>query len=306
MSRTHRRSAFSLIELLVLLAILGVLIALLLPAVQRVREAASRVRCCNNMRQLGIALHHYHSVAGQFPQAYNEYWNFFAPTDEPVPPDPRPRRSWAGFILPYLEQQTLEATGAQSSQGAAVELFLCPSEGRSGGNVSKGGSFSYLGSRFGLTSYLAVEGSTYERGPDPSRADMELGGKKDGVLYRSSDTRVTDILDGSSNTLLVGERPPSPGPALEWGWWAWTAYDSALSAVDYRMLLYPSCPNPAVYGPGHLTNPCDAHHFWSLHPGGGNWLFADGSVRFLSYAAAPILPALASRNGGESVDANDL
>jgi len=306
MAPAPRRRAFSLIELMVILAIMGVLLSLLLPAVQRIREAASRVKCANNLRQLGMALHNYHASHDQFPQAYNEYWNFFPPTDDPVPPDRRPRRSWAAFILPYLEQQNLQNTGAQSSQGFAVDMFLCPTEGRADGNISKGGSFSYLGTRFGLTSYLAVEGSTYERGPDPSRANMELGGQKNGVLYRSSDTKVTDIHDGSSNTVMVGERPPSPGPALEWGWWAWSAYDSALAAEDRRVVLYPFCPNPAVYGPGQLFNACDAHHFWSQHPGGGNWLFADGSVRFLPYSAAPILPALASRNGMEDVDATDL
>src|SRR5438093_285517 len=83
-------------------------------------------------------------------------------------------------------------------QQAAVGHLLCPSDSRAAG-VSQGGNYTALGKRFGLTSYLAVEGSAYERGPDPSQLDLQLGGPKDGVLYRSSDTRLTDITDGTSN-----------------------------------------------------------------------------------------------------------
>ena len=110
---------------------------------------------------------------------------------------------------------------------------------------------------------------------------------------------MTDIIDGTSNTALRGERPPSPAPDLDWGWCAWSAYDSSLAVVDYRNLIYPNCAVPSVYGPGKLDDGCSAQHFWSQHPGGANWLFADGSVRFLPYSAQRILPALATRDGGE-------
>ena len=139
--------------------------------------------------------------------------------------------------------------------------------------------------------------------PDGAIPRMALHMAKDGVVYRSSDTRLTEVTDGTSHTVMVGERPPSPTPELDWGWWAWSAYDSALAVVDYRNMLTPGCPLPSAYRPGSPDGVCDANHFWSLHPGGGNWLFADGSVRFLGYGAAPVLPALATRNGGESVDA---
>ncbi len=295
-----RRPGMTLIELLVTIAIVAVLLSLLLPAVQKIREAAHRLKCQNNLKQLGLALHAYHDSFARFPQAYNEYWNFHEPTDQPVAPDPRPRRSWAAFILPYLEQQELQNTGTANFQKVPVGSFWCPSNPHAN-PTSKGGSFAYLGDRFGLTSYLAVEGSAYERGPDPSRVNIQLGGPKNGVIYRSSDTRLTDITDGSSHTLLLGERPPAPAPSMEWGWWAWSAYDAALAVVDRRLFLYPSCPNPAVYGPGQLTNPCDTQHFWSFHPGGANWLFADGSVHFLPYTAVHLLPPLASRQGGEVI-----
>jgi hypothetical protein len=80
------------------------------------------------------------------------------------------------------------------------------------------------------------------------------------------------------------------------------AYDSALAVVDYRNLAVPFCPKPSVYGPGDVDDPCGVQHFCSLHPGGALWAFADGSVRFLKYSAAPILPALSTRSGGEIVE----
>jgi prepilin-type N-terminal cleavage/methylation domain-containing protein/prepilin-type processing-associated H-X9-DG protein len=305
MSRRPGRAGFTLIELLIVLTITAILLGLLLPAVQRVREAANRLRCANSLKQLGLGLHNYQATFGRFPQAYNEYWSLFEPTDTPVAPDPRPRKSWATLVLPYVEQGALHDTTSKTAQQHIVNLFLCPSDPRSG-TVSSGGNYNHLGNRFGLTSYLAVEGSAYERGADLTRANLELAGPKDGVIFRSSDTRLEDILDGSSNTLMLGERPPSPAPDLDWGWWAWSLYDTALAVVDRRVLTQPFCPSPATYGPDKLTNRCATHHFWSFHSGGGNWLFADGSVRLVSYNAAPLLPALASRYGGEVVDSNSL
>jgi prepilin-type N-terminal cleavage/methylation domain-containing protein/prepilin-type processing-associated H-X9-DG protein len=299
--RRTSRPAFSLVELLVVIAIIAVLVGLLLPAVQKVREAAGRANCQSNLKQLGLALAMYHDTARKFPQAYNEYWNLCDPTDQPVPPDPRPRKSWAAFILPHVEQQALQASGTKSFQRAVVSVFMCPSDPRYA-RTSDGGSFRYLGDQFGLTSYLAVEGSAYLKGPSPSFINVRLGGPKDGVIYRSSDTRLSDISDGASNTVLLGERPPTGTTAIDWGWWAWSAYDAALAVVDRRLLTYLDCPDPAVYGPGSLNAVCDTHHFWSVHPGGANWLFADGSVRYLTYAAAGVLPQLASRNGGETVN----
>jgi prepilin-type N-terminal cleavage/methylation domain-containing protein/prepilin-type processing-associated H-X9-DG protein len=300
MCRLPPRRGFTLIELLVVLAIIAVLLGLIIPAVQKARHAVLRLSCSHNMRQLGLALHNYHDTLGKFPQAYNEYWILCPPADAPEPPDPRPRQSWAALVLPFLEEQNLQATGARNFQRARVTSFLCPSDPRAG-ETSAGGHYDFLGNCFGLTSYLAVEGSAYEYGNPNTFVDLGLGGPKDGVIFRSSDTRLVDITDGTSNTLLLGERPPSPAPALDWGWWAWSVYDTALAVVDRRALAYPDCPVPAVYGPGRHDNDCDTHHFWSFHTNGSNWLFADGSVRFLPYAAAPLLPDLATRNGGEVI-----
>jgi prepilin-type processing-associated H-X9-DG protein len=305
MPPVSRRWAFSLVELLVVLVVLAILLGLLLPAIQRAREAGNRTRCQNNLKQLGLALHAYQTTLGSFPQAYNEFWNFCEPADAPQSPDPRPRKSWAGLVLPFVEQELLASSGALNAQQALLLIYQCPSDPRWGG-LSYGGNYKFLGDQFGLTSYLAVEGSAYRLGSTvATEVAMEFGGPKDGVIYRSSDTHLTDITDGSSNTLLVGERPPSPAPALDWGWWAWSAYDSALAVVDRRLLIYSDCPSPSVYGPGDPENECDATHFWSFHPGGANWLFADGSVRFLPYSARDLLPALATRSGGETVDPSE-
>lgn len=297
-----RRPGVTLVEVLVVIAIIGVLIALLIPAVQMVREQAARTQCQNNLKQLGIAIHLYHDDQQRFPQAYNEYWNFCEPLDRPVPPDPNPRKSWAALILPFLEQQSLQLTGTANFRQMTVPIFACPSDPRDASGVSDGGHFKYLGDRFGLTSYLAVEGSAYEKGPSDTYLNIQFAGPKDGVIFRSSRTTMNGITDGTSNTLLLGERPV--GPDLDWGWWTWSAYDSALAVVDRRQLPYEdNCEGAAVFGPNEFSDPCGVHHFWSYHRGGANWLLADGSVRFLSYAGKDILPQLASRDGGEQIGA---
>jgi prepilin-type N-terminal cleavage/methylation domain-containing protein/prepilin-type processing-associated H-X9-DG protein len=296
-----RRTGFTLLELIVVIAIIGILIGLILPAVQSAREAASRAACANKMKQLGLALHHFHVEQGKFPQAYNEYWNFSPPMETPTAPDPRPRRSWATFILPHVDQKNLQDLGILAAQQNLVHLFMCNSDPRNR-EVSTGGYYKYIGPQFGLTSFLAVEGSAYRIGPSNTNLNLDFGGPKDGVIHRSSDTRLEDVKDGASNTLLLGERPPSPQPDLEWGWWAWSAYDSALAVTEHRSLLTIGCPTPNFYARGRIIDPCDAHHFWSLHPGGAQWVFADGSVKFLKYSAVDVLPALATRAGGDTVD----
>jgi prepilin-type N-terminal cleavage/methylation domain-containing protein/prepilin-type processing-associated H-X9-DG protein len=308
MLRTEPRSrGFTLIELLVIVALLAVLLGLVLAAVHRAREAANRVHCLNNLKQIGVALHAYHDTYEQFPHAYDARALFHDPSLTPVTPANLRyvvSQSWATLILPFLEQDRLAQAGYAVYTTRDIPVYACPSDPRA--------LAYYLGTQGfgtqGLTDYLAVTGTMTFAG-DPTTGLPRP--KCDGVIYEDAKTRLADIRDGTSHTLLVGERPPSPD--LYWGWWTWGAFDAALGVRDtWPVYQYsvsePSyyCPRlfPENYRPASSGN-CDTHHFWSLHPGGGHWLFADGSVRFMAYASNAVLPALATRSGGEVVSDGD-
>jgi prepilin-type N-terminal cleavage/methylation domain-containing protein len=280
-----RRAAFTLIELLVVIAIIAILIALLVPAVQKVREAAARTQCINNLKQIGLALHSYHDAYKGFPQAYDLTlpWN---------PPNDATQKSWMTLILPYIEQQDLLDQGEAAYQGVIVTAYGCPADPLR----NKLGVFVGLVPG-ALTDYLAVDGSAYVAN---AAAHLGVGLPTDGVLYGGSHTRISDITDGSSNTVMVGERPPAP--STSWGWWTYGPIDSAMgvqnSAPDPHGEF---CPLPQLYSAGNPNVECDALHYWSYHPCGANWLLGDGTVRFLVYSIAPMLPKLATRAGGEVV-----
>ena len=290
--RGRSTQAFTLIELLVAIAILAVIVGLLLAAVQRARDAANRTECLNNLKQIGLALHGYHDSNGCFPHAYDCRALFVNPSHVWDGTRRIVTKGWATLILPFVEQGNLDQQGYASYQGEKLPLFHCPADPR----ANRVWTRARFGSN-GLTDYLAVTSG-------PPWRDHN-----DGVMFGSSHIRMADITDGTSNTLLVGERPPAPD--LYWGWWAWSAMDASTGMRDTF----------AVYETGEKNNPksqscirllpenfragvgnfCDVHHFWSEHPGGANWIFADGSVRFLSYAKAGVMPALATRAAGEVV-----
>jgi prepilin-type N-terminal cleavage/methylation domain-containing protein/prepilin-type processing-associated H-X9-DG protein len=292
------RPGFTLIELLVVIAIIAVMIGLLLSAVQKVREAAARTKCLNNLKQLGLALHSYHDATGTLPPGLS------------VDADQKkyPYLGWPARILPHVEQAGLWANVESAFASdpdpltfwghephavllrTPVVAFTCPSDGRlPGPNPIPG----YL---LAHTSYLGVEG-----------VDQF---SRDGTLFLDSQAKLRAITDGTSTTLLVGERPPSSDFKLGWWYrgWGQAKEGSAEMLLGARETntSRPTCtPDPYQYGPGRVTELCDAFHFWSPHPGGAHFLFADGSVRFLAYAADPVLPALATRAGGEAVAVPD-
>ncbi len=292
--RLHR--GFTLIELLVVIAIIAVLIGLLLAAVQRVRESASRTTCANHLRQIGLALHHYHDTHHTLPPGVS-YRNGA---------DPHPFMSWSTRLLPFLERQELWAQAQQAFAqdrrflnnpphmgfATVVPVYTCPADSRtlSVGNAG--------GVRVAFTAYLGVSGTNTFR--------------KDGILFLDSQVRLAEITDGMSNTLLVGERPPSADGAFGW-WYAGEGQsldgsgDMLLGVRETNVSIYGrGCPRgPYEFGPGRVQNQCDAFHFWSLHVGGAHFLLADGSVRFLRYSAAPLMPALATRGGNEAVSLPD-
>jgi prepilin-type processing-associated H-X9-DG protein len=304
--RANERPGFTLLELLVLLGIVGILLGILLAAVQKVREAAQRAQCLSHLKQIGMALHSYHDANQTFPHAYDARALFQDPSRTPATPAKTRflvTQSWATLLLPFLEQENLAQAGYDVYRQRHVPLYACPSDPRS--NAFYPGDAQY--SAQALTDYLAVTGTTTFNG-DPEALPRPQG---NGVIYESSRTRLADITDGASNTVLVGERPPSL--ELYWGWWAWSAFDTSLGVRNdypvYGTAGGPpviACPRlfPENYRPNTTRN-CDTHHFWSMHPVGGNWLFADGSVRFLPYRANALLPALATRSGGEDVSADD-
>jgi prepilin-type processing-associated H-X9-DG protein len=283
--------------LLVVGAIVAVLIGLSLAAVQQAREQAARLQCQGNLHNIGVALLSYQSSAGAFPPAFST--------------QPPRYLSWMGRLLPYADQGALARQSADAYAAdpwpwdepphpadSVVALFACPSDPRvlqaaAPKGVSVLGESGELDLRVGLTSYLGVSGT-----------DLRA---RDGMFYVDSFVRPTDIHDGASHTLLVGERPPSPD--FNHGWWYAApgqgltgSADVVLGAREWNVTLARPCPaGPYRFGPGRLTDPCDQFHFWSLHRGGANFLMADGSVRFLSYSAADLLPALATRSGGEVV-----
>jgi prepilin-type N-terminal cleavage/methylation domain-containing protein/prepilin-type processing-associated H-X9-DG protein len=290
------RRGFTLVEVLVVIAIIAILIGLLLPAVQRIREAASRTRCLNNLHQIGLALSLYHDAYQVFPPGVR--------ADDGS--DPYPFLSWSARLLPFLEQGPLWTQAEQAFAlnpafnfdpphplAVVLAIYACPSDPRTSRAASIGDF------RVGLTSYLGVQGTNQFR--------------LNGVLYLNSSVRFTDITDGTSNTLMVGERPASANLLLGWWYGGWGlnqdgSADLVLGALERNFggLANGACPpGPYTYGPGRFTDSCDAFHFWSPHSGGAQFLFADASGHFLSYSAAPLMPALATRAGGEAVIAPD-
>jgi prepilin-type processing-associated H-X9-DG protein len=173
--------------------------------------------------------------------------------------------------------------------GTVIPQFLCPADSR----VFEAPIL--MGHPAAFTSYLGVCGTNFRA--------------LDGILFPDSRIRIPDVLDGLSNTIIVGERPPSPDLLL--GWWyagagqnSFGSADMILGVREIRAVYLPLllCPRgPYSFSAGSLYNHCDALHFWSLHSGGANFLFADGSVHFLAYSADSLMPALASRAGSENV-----
>jgi prepilin-type N-terminal cleavage/methylation domain-containing protein/prepilin-type processing-associated H-X9-DG protein len=317
MKHKSSRSGFTLIELLVVIAIIAILIALLVPAVQKVRSAANRISCANNMKQIGLGLHNYHGDFRKLPPGTN-----FDPTGATFDKY-RYAWSWLAQILPYIEQGPLwnqanswargpnwqwfpdgdywdnpPQSPPNPANGTPVATYSCPSDDR--GDLTQSFPQYNLSGVIAFTTYLGVSsGST----ADIYTQDFS------GTFFIHSSVRLTDITDGTSQTLFVGERPPSVD--LSYGWWfaggGYEGYsatgDDVLGAREYGFAAALGCPSSMVgFQPGKIGNPCDQVHFWSHHDGGSNWLFGDGSVRFLTYNANAILPQLCTRNGGEVTD----
>jgi prepilin-type N-terminal cleavage/methylation domain-containing protein len=203
----RRRRGFTLIELLVVIAIIAVLIALLLPAVQAAREAARRVQCVNNLKQIGLALANYHDAIGSFPMSYAGRRLFVDGST-----DTAQGWGWGSLILPQMEQPSLynainmslpvEAPQNLTVVRTMIAGYLCPSDPTPGTTFPVDDGTGVVLANVSPTSYAACVGNDAA----DSTTGLNNDGIGNGVLYRNSRIRMADILDGTSQTIVIGER----------------------------------------------------------------------------------------------------
>jgi prepilin-type N-terminal cleavage/methylation domain-containing protein/prepilin-type processing-associated H-X9-DG protein len=340
--RDRKDSGFTLIELLVVIAIIAVLLGLLLPAVQKVREAAARLKCQNNLKQFGLAVLNSYETYQTLPAGVKN-----------VSGSGSAYLGWTETVLPFVEQSNMMGTSAQSS------LYVCPSDPR--GPITCPSTGTNSGKP--LTWYVGVSGSTgnptvsvvkYTPKAGIRSASGEYIYDYDGMMryhtrytftanigtYVPMSTTLLEVTDGLSNTLMLGERPPafsqvvgvrdsnepivSPTenntlspvtrtgarPVFQVSGGDPLVYTTGTnsSGADYK------CAIPAIFQAGRVSDNCAVNSFWSFHPGGSNFVMGDGSVRFINYSAATtpafsgstrtLLEALATRGGGEVFNEN--
>jgi prepilin-type N-terminal cleavage/methylation domain-containing protein/prepilin-type processing-associated H-X9-DG protein len=342
-ARRRHPSGFTLIELLVVIAIIGVLIALLLPAVQAAREAARRATCINNLKQIGLALHNYVSAHGVFPPGYVSAVDRTVtdPCDQDAENsksvDLGPGWAWGSMILPQMEQQSLfdsinfslsVAFAANNTCSTTrVASYLCPSDPGPAlvpvladpPDPANPGTFtgSAIVDTVARGNYVGMWGlGEICAGSGPNDVpNIGSVGAPMGIFTRNSRTSVADITDGTSQTIAVGERSHN----LSYVTWTarsiggWLGKTSPIEGGTDQFNPSPEECWTQVLGPagvrdGNRTpNDPQAHveDYWSRHPGGVNFLFADGSVKFIKQTIHPIpWRALATRAGGEVVSAD--
>lgn len=271
---------FTIIELLVSIAVMAALIALLLPAVQQAREAARRAQCRNNLKQIGLALHNYESTHGVFPISYGA--GLYNDTNRGA--------SWMPRVLPYLDQvplyskvqwgEPLTQPDNDAVAKTVVAVFLCPSDVHGNGVMPNRRNTSKPRA---VTNYKACLGSNWEWGPfSPSvssagRNANQTNGLElcNGFLCRGGDlppgtTRMADITDGTSATFAAGEAVPG------WTWHTWWYGVNASTATCAVPLNHWRKPETS------LADWFENYSFASRHVGGGHFLMVDGSVRFVS------------------------
>jgi prepilin-type N-terminal cleavage/methylation domain-containing protein/prepilin-type processing-associated H-X9-DG protein len=308
---SFRRPAFTLVELLVVIAIIAILIGLLLPAVQKVREAANRSKCTNNLKQLGLAVHHYHDARGEFPAALLEVPNPGGTTNPTS-------HSWTPQVLPYIEQSALFAQyrfdlnwdqGANDAVGGPIRVsvpaFLCPS--------------SVQDNRHAYRAVLDYAATTERNWPNPwvtpleapyvAQGDSEFIGvlghtKVTNGVQRPVHRTFASIRDGSSNTFLLAECAGrnrrfvlgKEDPAATWTNGPWANPGSRLQIGGFD-------PNNWTSGYGPCAVNCvNDKEIYAFHTGGANVVMGDGGVRFLkSTTTLDVVLMMLTRDRGEIV-----
>ncbi len=314
MSSTSRRSGFTLIELLVVIAIIAILIGLLLPAVQKVREAAARMKCSNNLKQLGLAMHNFaNSNDNKFPPSY-----IFDPSKPNA-------HAWGVYMLPYIEQDNLfrmynlNIIFVAGSNPAVVRVplksFQCPSSPDTDKIYT---CPTALAGAYGLPPYQAATSDYHViSGVMGSLWNIVVGGPsggRAGALEPNTMTPILGVTDGTSNTILLAEiagkndrwvrgQKLSTGTEQGGGWGDPFSGENWLSGSDTTGSV---SPGPCLIG---CTNGqplgSTARGLYSFHSTGTNLLFCDGSVRFVSNATSPSAVCfLVTRAGGEVIPGN--
>jgi prepilin-type N-terminal cleavage/methylation domain-containing protein/prepilin-type processing-associated H-X9-DG protein len=297
MQRTRSRLGFTLIELLVVIAIIAVLIALLVPAVQKVREAAARTQCQNNLKQLALSVHGYHDVFKKIPQNRNPNTYGYDINGSSW--------SWISRILPFIEQGPLYTNGnlanypvfntQLATYGTQINVLLCPSDSSTG--QARTDRANTGGTPCGSTNYRGVSGSNWawgnytNTGPTGNNNGLDAG---DGIFYRSDDGRKLTLLgisDGTSNTLMIGE------DLADWNQhcgWPNSNYANGTCAIPFNA----KSSSGAQYSYGDWPN---VYSFHSRHTNGGNFALADGTVRFITDGIDIVsYRNLSTINGGET------
>jgi prepilin-type N-terminal cleavage/methylation domain-containing protein len=299
------RSAFTLIEMLVVIAIIAVLIGLLLPAVQRVRESAARSQCLNNLKQIGLACHSYHDAQQSLPPGYQAALPY---TDGET--DTAPGWGWGAFLLPFLEQDNLyrllnfsQSVPNSPAIQTVVKVYLCPSD------VPPPAAFPVVNGTGAVLTLAAPSSYAATCGPDASDVGDPTGL---GIFYRNSQVRLTDISDGTSQTVMIGDR-------------AWVNTEGIWAGAPSGAVTLPGSRNP--WQTARERAPCLvlAHNnfinirtdpdgglddFSSYHITGVNLLLADGSVRFFHNITGDGQEhrdfwAMGTRAGGEVIQVLD-